>query len=373
MKRRHSWNQLVVILTVIATFLAEGCGGVPVTEPPGFVEPPVETEPPSQSSISIEFFLPDFMYADLIQTQLNEFTANTGVVVNVISLPYPDLLSSLTDKAASGDPPALAALPSEEVINYAKREYLLSLNDLADFGVYREDLLAGVRIEERIYGYPWRAYSCHTYSFDLVVFNKHSDETIQAAARLGEFLTSYENQLFNFDQLGWYPTQNRIYEEKAMATCLQLNSTDPTLITEAQNKAANFSGVFGIEFDVSKAVALDAAEVGGQPGTLASAMAPAIDDKQYYKDRLAFGYLNVNHDSIASFVGLPIDDYLIACITEVWDCVAVTGSGEEIPIKPEQMYIEPSFLEGPSAFFELGSIGGCFKIYDDVKVCISLF
>lgn len=368
MNRLHFWKQLLVILTVSAMVLAGGCGAGPAA-----TEAPVETESPNQPSTSIEFFLPDFMYGELLQAQLDEFTAATGIQVNLAVLPYPDLMSGLTEKAASGSPPALAGIPSEEVINFAKGGYLISLNEWADFGVFREDLLAGVRIDENIYGFPWRGYSCHAYSFDLAVFSNQPEEGIAAAARLGEFLTRYESQIANLDQLGWFSTVNQIYADRGLETCLQLNFADPVLIEEARTKAANFSGVLGIEFDDSKAVALDAAEVGGQPGTLASAMAPARTDNQYYGDRLAFGYLNVNHDNIASFVGLPIGDYLIACIPEAWDCIAVNAFKEEIPLEPEQLYVEPSFVDGPSAFFEQGSIGGCIKIYDSVKVCVELF
>lgn len=392
MKRYHSWYRLLAVLTVIATFLATGCGGAATEAPaePAATEAPTEPPAPTEAAAAeptttlapatFDLYLPDFTDAGRMQvsSQIEQFMLeNPDVSVNVSFANYSELVLKLSTMAAAGAPPAMAALSSGDVLNLAQQS-LAPLSEQTDFTVYRDGLVRGITLNGQVYGYPWQGSSaCRSLSLNLVIFQNNPPETFNAANRLGEFLTNYYNQSSNLDQLGWKPTLNQIYADKGIE-CMVVNTTDPALIQEALGEANAlaeiFSNDFGVTIDASKAVGLDATLVGGEAGKLASSMAPAIDEEQFYNDRLVLGVLSVDHDNIAKFTGLPVDGYLITCVTEKWDCVAVSATTkEEIPINPATMYIEASTVEGPVAFYEQGSIGGCFKVYDDVKVCVSLF
>jgi hypothetical protein len=154
--------------------------------------------------------------------------------------------------------------------------------------------------------------------------------------------------------------------------------TNPALeqhtIEYAQSQADAFFAAYNVSIDASKAVGLDAGLVGGESGQLASTMAPVKSPDQHYQDRLVYGYLSINHPSLAEHTQLAMDAYLIACLPDSKDCQAVPVKGDPIPIDPGLITLDKlsTPVEIPTASYEQGSIGGCFYVLG-VKICVTVF
>jgi hypothetical protein len=167
------------------------------------------------------------------------------------------------------------------------------------------------------------------------------------------------------------PAQPNILPANAIPTNAALEQQTTTY---AKSQADAFSAAYNVSVDASRAVGLDAALVGGESGQLASTMAPVKSPDQHYRDWLVYGYLSINHPSLAEHTKLAMEAYLIACVPEKQDCWAVPVKGDPIPIDPALITLEklPTPVEIPIAAYEQGSIGGCFYVLG-VKICVKVF
>jgi ABC-type glycerol-3-phosphate transport system substrate-binding protein len=380
-------RKLANTLVLVTVLLSVGCGPAATgqTESPAPVETQgvSPTEPPAGAlpPVTIELYLPyisDEANADF-NAQLEEFKAmEPNVVVNVQYLSPNDLTTLLVTKVEAGAPPTMAAVAYNGVAQFAQSGYLVPLDESPDFwGAYLDGAVQDSSVNGTIYGFPWQRYSCSPSYLSLVIFQTDSAELIAAAQSLGEFLTNEQNQQSNLDN-DLYPTLKSFYDSSVSCDPVEEISLDPELVPQAVGISLEASEILSSTYDVQldpySATGLDAAEVQGEPGNIASTLAPAADANQYYGDYQVIGALTLGDDAAGNLAGLPVGAYLIACLPGQTVCQALPAQGEPIMIDPGLVSVGelPVPVQFDVVAFEQGTITKCFYILN-VRYCISLF
>jgi ABC-type glycerol-3-phosphate transport system substrate-binding protein len=350
--------------------------------PPAYTDtplPPQATDtprPPAATKISVWASLTQ-NEQDIFQAELNRFEQDhPNVNVSLVNVAWGDMDTRLATALDAGNPPDVAVLPYNSIINFASQK-LLNVIDRASidrFGDYLDDAKLDVAINKVIYAVPWRRQACapHYLSFALP---KGANTHPQLGLALANYLNQPGFQTDNYKQLGWLPIRISLYDALGLhcdnVQVLRLAPAELTnavsLVNEREKLIQDMLGGAQLNSDASTAW-VDNGAMNAAAEPLKNPVSSTQVKRNFDNNGMVIGGLFVDSSPI-----VPSGNYAVTCRADgSWaSCELTDPSGQQITVSPSQFQRMSVAVGQPFATVELGSFHQCWY-FDSLKICINI-
>jgi ABC-type glycerol-3-phosphate transport system substrate-binding protein len=384
---RESLMKSMVFAILIGLMLV-ACGpAVPeVVEVPEEEEAEVpeeeEVEVPEEEEVTaipvppgtVRFWVPDFGdRGEVMQAQVAGFMEQyPDVEVELVVTSYYDFDDMLVSSLMAGVPPDVATVPYNLVSEMQAWDFLAALDeqiertDLSDFV---HDSLDSGNFNGTYYGLPWGRAACSpTYRY-LVLFER--SENPEAAFALMHFLVQPEQQIQNYTELQWFPTQESVYWEMGIECPLfEAIRLAPEAVAQTVSLVTDLRPVLELVLEgqaINPYEATTVIENGETQGTAAPVITSFSTEafNEALLEGVVIGALSV--DQAPEF---PPGDYAVKCQDyEGARCYLVSPEGgERIEIDLEVFEETQGLVLQSACIVERGSKKLCFRL-DSRKIC----
>lgn len=388
-KSRTRELQPFMACLILISMILTACGGTS-TQAPAATEAPATEGPATEASteqnspgsaVSLRLWYSGTQdELAFLQKQVSAFQQKYPQVVVEINFFPPDVfVNALATAIAAGDPPDLATLSLNNLVEL-QRAGTLSPVDLGKIDLpedFRKDALAGGKIDADQYGLPLRQYGCAPVFQYLAILEgtKYPDESLLFI----NFLTAPEQEEQAFAEQLWIPTRQSVYSGKTIACPAvelipQSSSEILTSITVVKERAKVLEPVLsGAKLDAYEAITVIENEQ--VQGTFAVPTMGVVDETGY----LIIGGVFIDQAKDVRQPGgymLPQGDYVLKC-DEKGTCFFVAPDKKSYEVIPEVFEELSVPITKPVVAVEVGSKKTCGYVRNPLTgktyyICITI-